>query len=241
MRMERGIALHFGHVMPAWIEVLIADDHSGSLVASQEQFVKFAARAGSGYDARFASKFGLLYAVGRLAVKHGVLPLAAMWPEIAVYRGYRNALLAAQGEGALSAKALTRLISALKEPGRLVMISGKLGSGPPQLNDRHVGVSLQHKGERVIGVLDSVLVQLAGDRHIRDSLIKLLGTHGAYPGGQGHAGTSKSATPSSSRGRWSKSRGFGCSGRTRWPPWRRRWTRESKTRPVGCSGLPQPA
>ena len=27
-QMERGIALHFGHVMPAWIEVLLADDHS---------------------------------------------------------------------------------------------------------------------------------------------------------------------------------------------------------------------
>jgi hypothetical protein len=95
-QMERGIALHFGHVMPAWIEVLLADDHAGTLLASQGHFVKIAARAGSGYDARFASKFGLLYAVGKLAAKHRVLPLAAEWPGIAVYRGYRNALLAAQ-------------------------------------------------------------------------------------------------------------------------------------------------
>ncbi len=67
--MERGIALHYGHVMPAWIEVLLADDHAGTLLALQDSFVKFAARAGSGYDARFANKFGLLYAVGKLAVE----------------------------------------------------------------------------------------------------------------------------------------------------------------------------
>ena len=75
------------------------------------------------------------------------------------------------------------------------MISGKLGSNPPQLNDRHVGVSLEHKGERVIGVLDAALVQLAGDRHITRSLIKLLETRGAYAGGQGHAGTSQIGHP----------------------------------------------
>ena len=80
------------------------------MLASQDHFVKIATRMGSGYDARFARKFGLLYAVGKLAVKHGVLPLPAEWPGIAVYRGYRNALLAAQGEAALTAKALARLI-----------------------------------------------------------------------------------------------------------------------------------
>jgi hypothetical protein len=194
-KMERGIALHYGHVMPAWIEVLLADDHVGTLLASQDHFIKIATRAGSGYDARFAGKFGLLYAVGELAVKHGVLPLTAEWPWIAVRRGYRNALLTAQGEAALTERALARLISTLKEPNRLVVISGKLGSNPAHLNDRHVGVTLVHKGEQVIGVLDSVLVQLAGDRQIARSLIKLLETRGAYAGGQGHAGTSQIGHP----------------------------------------------
>jgi Domain of unknown function (DUF927) len=194
-QMERGIGLHFGHVMPAWIEVLLADDHSATLLALQDHFVKVAARATSGYDARFASKFGLDYAVGKLAVRHGVLPLPAEWPWIAVHRGYRNALLAAQGKAALTAKALARLISALKEPNRLAAIVEKLGSKPAHLNDRHVGVTLKHKGEQVIGVLDSVLVQLAGDRQIARSLIKLLETRGAYAGGQGHAGTSQIGHP----------------------------------------------
>jgi uncharacterized protein DUF927 len=194
-KMERGIALHYGHVTPAWIEVLLAENRAGTLLASQDYFVQTAARAGSGYDARFASKFGLLYAVGRLAVKHDVLPLAAEWPGIAVYRGYRNALLAAQGEAALTAKALARLISTLKEQNRLVPITEEPRSRPPQLNDRHVGVSLKHKGEQVIGVLDRALVQLAGDRYIARLVIKLLGRHGAYAGGQGHAGTSQIGQP----------------------------------------------
>jgi len=42
--MARGIALHYGHVMPAWIEGLLADDHAGTLLASQDYFVKSAAR-----------------------------------------------------------------------------------------------------------------------------------------------------------------------------------------------------
>ena len=121
-KMERGIALHYGHVMRAWIEVLLAEDHALTLLASQDRFVKIAARAGSGYDARFASKFGLFYAAGELAVRNRVLPLAAEWPGIAAYRGYRNALLAAQGEEVLTAKALERLIAALKEPHRLLRI-----------------------------------------------------------------------------------------------------------------------
>jgi hypothetical protein len=127
-QMERGIALHYGHVMSAWIDVLLADDHAGTLLASQDHFVKIATHAGSGYDARFASKFGLLYAVGELAVKRGVLPWAAAWPRIAVYRGYRNALLAAQGEAALTERALARLLFALQEPNRLAAIIVRLGS-----------------------------------------------------------------------------------------------------------------
>ncbi len=192
---ERGIALHHGHVMPAWSTALIADDHAGTLLESQDHFVKFATRSGSGYDARFANKFGLLYAAGKLAVRHRVLPWAAEWPGIAAYRGYRNALLAAQGEAALTAKALARLLSAVKEPNRLLAIGEELGSRPPQLNDRHVGVTLKHKGEQVVGVLDAALVQLAGDRQIARSLIKLLETHRAYAGGQGDAGTSQIGRP----------------------------------------------
>ena len=54
---------------------------------------------------------------------------------------------------------------------------------------------MEHKGEQVIGVLDGALVQRAGDRQIARSLIKLLGKHGAYAGGQGHAGTSQIGRP----------------------------------------------
>jgi hypothetical protein len=193
--MERGIALHFGHIMPAWIEVLLAADHAATLLASQDHFVKMTTRAGSGYDVRFASRFGLFYAVGKLAVERDILPLPDNWPGIAANRGYRNALLSAQGEAARTAKALDRLISALKEPNRLVAAGGKMGSGTPQLNGHQYGVTLEHKGEKVIGVLDHALVQLAGDRHTARSLIKLLDANGVNAGGQGHAGTSQIGHP----------------------------------------------
>jgi hypothetical protein len=216
-QMERGIALHFGHVMPAWIEVLLADDHAATLLASQDHFVKFAIRAGSGYDARFASKFGLLYGVGKLAVSQRVLPLPPEWPWIAVRLGYHNALLAARGEAALTAKALKHLLSALKESGRLLVISGKLGSNPPQMNDRHIGIILIHKGEQVIGVLDSALVQLTGDRQIRDARIRLLETHGVHAGKRPR-GDLLNCPPLRIKGTLVRKPRSGCSGRRRWPP-----------------------
>ncbi len=128
-------------------------------------------------------------------MKHGVLPLPAEWPWIAVYLGYRNALLAAQGEAALTAKALTRLLSALKEPDRLVVISGKLGSKPTTIERPPRWGHLAAQGRAGRRRSRRALVQLAGDRHIARSLIKLLGTHGAYAGGQGHAGTSQIGHP----------------------------------------------
>ena len=208
-RWNAGLLFIIGHVMPAWSTALIADDHAGTLLESQDHFVKFATRSGSGYDARFANKFGLLYAAGKLAVRHRVLPWAAEWPGIAAYRGYRNALLAAQGEAALTAKALARLLSAVKEPNRLLAIGEELGSRPPQLNDRHVEVTLKHKGEQVVGVLDAALVQLAGDRQIARSLIKLLETHRRIlQGDKATRGPPKLADPFSSRARWSTNRRF---------------------------------
>ena len=53
-------------------------------------------------------------------------------------------------------------------------------------------------------------------------------------------GPPKLATPFSSRAPGPEA-GSGCSGRTRWPPWRRRWTVKSNVPSVGCSVLPQPA
>jgi len=63
------------------------------------------------------------------------------------------------------------------------------------LNDRHVRVTLEHKGDQFVGVLDSALLQLAGGRQIRDSMIKLLEARGAYVDGQGDARTSQIGHP----------------------------------------------
>jgi hypothetical protein len=59
-----------------------------------------------------------------------------------------------------------------------------------------------HLGEPFGGALSetecgvfAALVQLAGGRQIARSVIKLLGRHGAYVGGQGHAGTSQIGRP----------------------------------------------
>ena len=106
-------------------------------------------------------------------------------------------------QGALITKALARLIFALRN--RVLAIDRTGGSIASSLSDFHIGVTLLHKGERIVAILDGALVRLAGDRHIARSLMD--------KGTQGHR---KSAALFASRTRWSRRPGSGCSKKRRW-------------------------
>jgi hypothetical protein len=98
-----------------------------------------------------------------------------------------------QGDAALTAKALARLISA--EPNRLVAIDEELVSETPRLKDHHFGVTLEQQG-RAGRRRSRQSVGAAGrDRQIARSLIKLLEANGVYAGDKGHAGTSQIGRP----------------------------------------------
>jgi hypothetical protein len=106
---ESKIGAHFGHLFPAWMELLLTEDRSQRLIALCDLFVQKMETSGSGYDERYARKFGVLYASGQLAVENGLLPWPFDWPAKAVQRCYRNALAAANREQTLVAHALARL------------------------------------------------------------------------------------------------------------------------------------
>jgi hypothetical protein len=118
-KIESKIGTHFGHLFPAWMELLLTEDRSQQLIALCDHFERQMETSGSGYDERYARKFGVLYASGRLAVENGLLPWPLDWPMKAIQRCYRNALAAANREQTLVAHALARpqkMVSAERFP-----------------------------------------------------------------------------------------------------------------------------
>ena len=188
-KIEIGIAGNYGHVMPAWIEVLLAEDWSDRLEELRDYFVEKMAPDGSGYERRFAAKYGVLYAVGKVAVENGVLDWPADWPAKAVARCYRNALAAANREKTQMTRALARLQKAVSD-GRFV-VPLAVGRRIIVVSENDYGVICRYKGAEVVAVTDAALQSICGDRLVMKALVSFLKTKQVYKGGHGHAGTTQ--------------------------------------------------
>jgi hypothetical protein len=57
-KIESKIGVQYGHIFPAWMELLLTEDRSQRLVALCDHFVQKMETSGSGYDERYARKFG---------------------------------------------------------------------------------------------------------------------------------------------------------------------------------------
>jgi hypothetical protein len=193
--MEKGFLRNFGHLLPAWIDLLLSKDYSSTLIERQDIFVRERAAGDSGWDVRHARKFGALYAVGYLAVAKGLLPWSSTWPQIAVSSCYNNAVRAAQGDDGLLKKALERLTAVAFDPRRMVDVRDRKSATTPTITKSHAGIIAIHKNEKVVGILERSLTEIAGDKELKEALISELSTTGAYVGGHGHAGTSQIAIP----------------------------------------------
>jgi hypothetical protein len=192
---ERGFLRHFGHLLPAWINLLLSEDYSSTLIERQDIFVRERAAGDSGWDVRHARKFGALYAVGYLAVDKGLLPWSRTWPQIAASSCYNSAVRAAQGDDGLLKKALERLVAVAFDPRRIVDVRNRKSATTPAITKLHAGIIATHKNEKVFGILERSLIEIAGDKQSKEALIAELTTTGAYVGGHGHAGTSQIAIP----------------------------------------------
>ena len=175
--------------MPAWIEVLLAEDWSDRLEELRDYFVEKMAPDGSGYERRFAAKYGVLYAVGKVAVENGVLDWPADWPAKAVARCYRNALAAANREKTQMTRALARLQKAVSD-GRFV-VPLAVGRRIIVVSENDYGVICRYKGPEVVAVTDAALQSICGDRLVMKALVSFLKTKQVYKGGHGHAGTTQ--------------------------------------------------
>jgi Domain of unknown function (DUF927) len=183
-RLERGIAQNFGLIFPLWIEYLLAADQSKQLIELVEKFVMRMAGHGDGWDARYARKLGVLYAVGRLAVKAGILLWPKTWPFKAVARCYRRAIGAIRSDHVLADKTIRLLATLSTDPKRFVRVKPG-GQAVIRFGDRTLGLRTKYRGKGVLAVRDETLRGLAGSRAVAKTIITqfqmrqlLLGGHG---------------------------------------------------------------
>jgi hypothetical protein len=192
-KIQEGIYANYGHALSAWIEVLIDNDLSDQLVNLRNRFVDTMVSDGDGYDERFASKFGVLYAVGKLAVKPHVLRWPIKWPAKAVTVCYRNALTASRHEQLLVKAALTRLQKAVSD-GRFLQASPRMGRHVTLGSDVY-GVLYHYKGTDVVGLTDDALHSIGRDRTVTEALRSHLKEKKVLVGSHGRAGTTQIPTP----------------------------------------------
>lgn len=186
-KLERGYQNHHGHVIPAWILHLMAEDRSQQILTLVDQFIDHVKGKSDGWETRFARKFGYIYAAMVIGIEAGLLPWHPQLPLEVVTRCHRKARRAASSENERFAETAAKLSRALRKPGRV--IDGTIGRRTITVTKRCVAIRYLKNGKRRIGVLDDALLKLLGTPKAKTAFTKGLTTAGVVREGHGHAGT----------------------------------------------------
>jgi hypothetical protein len=190
--LEELIADNYGHLFPAWIDVLLSNDLSDELIRLRDKFVAEVCKQESGYELRFARKFAILYAAGRVAVDRGLLDWPKNWPAQAISKCYHNVIRVLRRDERRVDMAIVKLQQAVTI-GRFVSAVNR--NRMPKIEDSHYGAICTYKGVRTVAVLDDALDLVSGDKFVTKKMISQLEKAGVYTGGQGHAGTTQIPGP----------------------------------------------
>jgi hypothetical protein len=144
-RLEAAILSSHGVLYDAWIEYLIANDAATRIVELFNEFVSATASRAVGLEQRFAGKFAILYAAGRVGVESRLLPWPRDWPMRAVGHCYGNSLRQRDPESAAVAKAIRRLAHSLNSTDRFPRFVGGRGRYP-RWGDNQIGLHRVNRG-----------------------------------------------------------------------------------------------
>ena len=144
-RLEAAILSDHGVLLDAWIEYLIANDAAARIVELFNGFVSATARGAVGLEQRFAAKFAILYAAGRVGVESRLLPWPSDWPMRAVGHCYGNSLRQRDPESAAVAKAIRRLAHSLNSTDRFPRFVVERGRYP-HWGDKQIGLRRINRG-----------------------------------------------------------------------------------------------
>jgi hypothetical protein len=193
-RMENGIASNYGLLMPRWIELLLKKDLAARVVELCDKFVKAAEPQGQPWESRFARKFGLLYAAGKIATENGLLPWPDDWAWRATHRCHRRALAATRVDQQFAQRVMRRLNVLASDPKTFPKATTG-GTSPVKLDTTALGVSLGLDGKQVLAIRDEEFVKHVGGKQVYNAVIKAFHAQGLVLKGQGHANTRQLLVP----------------------------------------------
>jgi len=189
-KLERGYSNHCGHVIPAWVLYLMAEDRSGKIIKRVNAFIEHVEARGHGWEVRFAQKFGVIYAAMMMGIDAGLLPWARGLPRKVVTKCYRKARNAAKTDQERAAEAAARLHHLIKQHGGLADGSdGNRAGGPVKITPKCVAIQFVKDGRVKYGVLDAALIKILRTEKAKATFTKRLAKAGLVPNGHGHAGT----------------------------------------------------
>jgi hypothetical protein len=186
-KLEDGVARNFGLAMPAFVEYLLKRDRTQLIKMYVDRFISIAAKNGNGYDVRFARKFALAYAAGRLGIKSGLLPWRKSLPMAVVQAIYRQVVEKSQTNSDRATQKVVHLAETARTGAFQWIKLNKKASY--QLKSSEVGFRTSYKDNLVCAIRDSVLEKLCGSRVVRLNVLARLREMNALVTGQGHAGT----------------------------------------------------
>jgi hypothetical protein len=186
-KLQHGYTNHHGHTFVEWAMYLMAKDRSQQILQLVNKFIDHVRARGNGWEVRFATKFGLVYAAMQIASDAGLLPWQPILALKVATKCYRKARTAARSPGERVTDAAMKLHRFLKDDTRVA--HRRTDGKPIMITNRTVGIPYQKDGRLKFGVLDRALLKTVGSRKAKKSLAKVLVDAGAINGGHGHAGT----------------------------------------------------
>lgn len=170
-----------GTVGRRWIGLL--QQQRGTLAtrtASEiDRFVEKVCPAGGGVDSRIAAKFGLVYAAGRLAIRHGLLPWPNDLPLKVCKRLYLRCLETNGGVERALEDAKAHLLRAVQDVDRFPMLK----NGSPTLQAGFEGYQRVKSGSTELMITQAGFRKIAGAS--AKSLLRQLQAEGILEAGHG--------------------------------------------------------
>jgi hypothetical protein len=170
---ETAMSQNHGVLMDAWIPFLLSDDHSERVRSMVDKFVELTAGGENGLEARFARKFGVMYAAGLMAVKVGLLPWSTDWVTKVVRYCYDLARNTRDPDACAVEAGLQAIAKATRVKSRFLRHKHAMGK-PPLFSESAVGLKIWGDGkaswlvcgERIglIGVKDARIQRLVMEK-----------------------------------------------------------------------------
>jgi hypothetical protein len=184
--LERGYTNHCGHVLPIWVQYLMAEDRSAEI----DKFVHHVGAGGHGWEVRFAQKFGIVYAAMNMGIDAGLLPWPKSLPRKVATKCYRRARNAAKTDQERAAEGVGKLRKLIEADGRLVDASDRdQADRPIKIPAKSIGVRFSKDGRVKYGILDAAMTKIFRTKQAKALFTKQLAKAGILADGHGHAGT----------------------------------------------------